>query len=75
MDIRPKGTDKWMEILGCGMVHPKVLENCGINPDEYTGYAFGMGIDRLAKLIYNIPDLRLFFENDVRFLKQFEGEV
>ncbi len=75
MDIRPKGTDKWMEILGCGMVHPKVLENCGINPDEYTGYAFGMGIERLANLIYNIPDVRILFENDVRFLKQFEGEV
>jgi phenylalanyl-tRNA synthetase alpha chain len=75
MDIRPKGTTKWMEILGCGMVHPKVLENCGINPDEFTGYAFGMGIDRLANLIYNIPDVRILFENDIRFLKQFEGEV
>lgn len=75
MDIRPKGTDKWMEIMGCGMVHPKVLENCNINPLEYTGYAFGMGIDRLAKLIYDIPDIRIFFENDIRFLKQFEAET
>ena len=65
----------WVEILGCGMVHPKVLENCGIDPDKYTGYAFGMGIERPAMLLYQINDLRLFSENDVRFLKQFTSAV
>jgi len=62
---------KWMEILGCGMVHPKVLENAGVDPEEFTGYAFGMGIDRLAMLRYGVKDLRTFFENDLRFLRQF----
>lgn len=62
---------KWLEVLGCGMVHPQVLKNCGINPDEYTGFAFGMGIERFAMLYYGIDDLRLFFQNDLRFLKQF----
>lgn len=61
----------WVEILGCGMVHPKVLENCGIDPEKYTGYAFGMGIERITMLLYQINDLRLFSENDLRFLKQF----
>ncbi|MGH8495096.1 MAG: phenylalanine--tRNA ligase subunit alpha [Gammaproteobacteria bacterium] len=61
----------WLEILGCGMVHPDVLRNCGIDPEKYTGYAFGLGIDRLAMLRYGIDDLRLFFENDLRFLRQF----
>ncbi|MBD0293641.1 MAG: phenylalanine--tRNA ligase subunit alpha, partial [Flavisolibacter sp.] len=61
----------WVEILGCGMVHPTVLENCGINSEKYTGYAFGMGIERIAMLLYGINDLRLFSENDLRFLKQF----
>ncbi|MFZ0219652.1 MAG: phenylalanine--tRNA ligase subunit alpha [Candidatus Aquirickettsiella sp.] len=61
----------WLEILGCGMVHPKVLEKAGLAPDKYQGYAFGMGIDRLALLRYRIPDLRLMFENDLRFLEQF----
>jgi phenylalanyl-tRNA synthetase alpha chain len=61
----------WLEILGCGMVHPKVLENCGIDPEKYIGWAFGMGIDRLAMLRYGIPDLRMMFENDLRFLAQF----
>lgn len=61
----------WLEILGCGMVHPKVLEKAGLAPDKYQGYAFGMGIDRLALLRYQIPDLRLMFENDCRFLEQF----
>ncbi len=65
----------WVEILGCGMVHPKVLENCGINPDEYSGFAFGMGIERITMLKYQIKDLRLFSENDVRFLRQFTGIV
>ena len=65
-----KGTG-WLEILGCGMVDPAVLENCGIDPEKYTGYAFGMGIERQAMLLYNITDIRLMFENDVRFLRQF----
>lgn len=63
----------WVEILGCGMVDPNVLENCGIDSSEYTGFAFGMGIERITMLKYQIRDLRLFFENDVRFLNQFEG--
>jgi phenylalanyl-tRNA synthetase alpha chain len=62
---------KWLEVMGCGMVHPQVLKNCGIDPEEYTGFAFGMGIERFAMLYYGIDDLRLFFQNDVRFLKQF----
>lgn len=65
----------WVEILGCGMVHPKVLENCGIDSERYTGFAFGMGIERIAMLLYGINDLRLFSENDVRFLRQFTGAV
>ena len=60
-----------IEILGCGMVHPKVLENCGIDPEEYTGLAFGIGLERIAMGKFNINDLRLFFENDMRFLEQF----
>ncbi|MGC4027887.1 MAG: phenylalanine--tRNA ligase subunit alpha [Steroidobacteraceae bacterium] len=63
----------WIEVLGCGMVHPNVLEACDVNPQQYTGYAFGMGIDRLAMLRYGVNDLRLFFENDLRFLRQFRG--
>ncbi len=65
-----KGTG-WLEILGCGMVDPKVLSNCGIDPKNYSGYAFGMGIERIAMLKYGVKDLRLFFENDLSFLKQF----
>ncbi len=61
----------WIEILGCGMVHPKVLQNVGIDPDEYSGFAFGMGLERIVMRRYNIKDLRLFYENDVRFLGQF----
>ena len=61
----------WIEILGCGMVHPKVLENCGIDPNEYSGFAFGMGLERIVMRRYNIDDLRLFYENDKRFLNQF----
>ncbi len=61
----------WIEILGCGMVHPKVLENCGIDPNEYSGFAFGMGLERLVMRRYQIDDLRLFYENDRRFLNQF----
>ncbi len=63
----------WVEILGCGMVDPAALENCGIDSQTYTGFAFGMGIERITMLKYQIKDLRLFFENDVRFLKQFTG--
>jgi len=65
----------WVEILGCGMVDPNVLDNCGIDSNKYTGYAFGMGIERIAMLKYQINDIRLFFENDIRFLKQFESAV
>jgi phenylalanyl-tRNA synthetase alpha chain len=61
----------WVEILGCGMVHPNLLENCGIDSNKYTGFAFGMGVERITMLKYQIKDLRLFSENDVRFLKQF----
>jgi len=63
----------WLEVLGCGMVHPKVLEYSNINSNEYTGFAFGMGIERIAMLKYQIRDLRLYFENDIRFLRQFSG--
>lgn len=65
----------WVEILGCGMVHPQVLENCGIDSEKYTGFAFGMGVERMTMLKYQIRDLRLFSENDVRFLRQFNSAV
>jgi len=61
----------WIEILGCGMVHPNVLSGCGIDPDVYSGFAFGIGIERVAMLKYHIDDMRLFYENDLRFLAQF----
>jgi phenylalanyl-tRNA synthetase alpha chain len=67
-----KGTG-WLEIMGCGMVDPNVLENCNIDPKKYSGYAFGMGIERIAMLMYQIGDIRLFFENDIRFLSQFQS--
>ena len=68
--------DGWLEVLGCGMVHPRVLEFGGIDAEEYTGYAFGMGVERLAMLRYGVRDLRLFFDNDLRFLRQFnQGAV
>lgn len=67
-----KGTG-WLEIMGCGMVDPNVLENCGIDPKEYSGFAFGMGLDRMALLLYGIPDIRLLSENDLRFLEQFKA--
>jgi len=70
VDVR-WGAGKWLEILGCGMVHPNVLKSAGVDPDKYTGYAFGIGIERLAMLRYNVTDLRTFFENDLRFLRQF----
>ena len=63
--------DGWLEILGCGMVHPNVLRNCGIDPNEYQGFAWGMGIDRIAMLKYGMPDLRAFFDNDIRWLKHY----
>ncbi|MDD4849018.1 MAG: phenylalanine--tRNA ligase subunit alpha [Bacteroidales bacterium] len=65
----------WVEILGCGMVDPNVLSNCGIDPDEYSGFAFGMGIERIAMLKYQTNDIRLYFENDVRFLREFEAAL
>jgi phenylalanyl-tRNA synthetase alpha chain len=65
----------WVEILGCGMVDPNVLEKCGINSKEYTGYAFGMGIERITNLKFQVKDLRMFSENDVRFLKQFSNSI
>ncbi|MBT8233723.1 MAG: phenylalanine--tRNA ligase subunit alpha [Saprospiraceae bacterium] len=69
-----KGTG-WLEVLGCGMVDPKVLENCNIDPEVYSGYAFGIGIERSAMQKYDISDIRLLFENDVRFLKQFSSAL
>jgi phenylalanyl-tRNA synthetase alpha chain len=65
------GAPGWLEVLGCGMVHPKVLANCGIDPERYTGFAFGLGVERFAMLRYGVNDLRSFFDNDLRFLKQF----
>jgi phenylalanyl-tRNA synthetase alpha chain len=70
MDILSE-SGRWLEIGGCGMVHPAVLTNVDIDPEEYTGFAFGMGVERLAMLRYNVDDLRLFFDNDLQFLKQF----
>tara|TARA_Y100001968_G_scaffold249157_1_gene233852 strand:- start:11829 stop:12857 length:1029 start_codon:yes stop_codon:yes gene_type:complete len=69
-----KGTG-WLEILGCGMVDPNVLKNCNIDPKEYSGFAFGMGIERIAMLLYQIGDIRMFYENDVRFLEQFKSSI
>jgi phenylalanyl-tRNA synthetase alpha chain len=68
---QPDGSTRWLEVLGCGMVHPNVLRNCGIDPERYTGFAFGMGVERFAMLRYGVNDLRAFFDNDVRFLRQF----
>jgi phenylalanyl-tRNA synthetase alpha chain len=65
----------WLEVLGCGMVDPAVLENNNIDSKKYTGFAFGMGIERLAMLKFQIKDLRLYFENDARFLRQFSGVI
>jgi phenylalanyl-tRNA synthetase alpha chain len=62
---------RWLEVMGCGVVHPKVLANVGIDPEEFTGFAFGLGVERLTMLRYQVNDLRLFFENDLRFLRQF----
>jgi phenylalanyl-tRNA synthetase alpha chain len=68
---QPDGSTRWLEVLGCGMVHPNVLRAVGIHPERYTGFAFGLGVERFAMLRYGVDDLRSFFENDVRFLKQF----
>ena len=70
MDVR-WGDGGWLEILGCGMVHPEVLRHGGVDPERYTGYAFGMGVERMAMLRYGVKDIRRFFENDIRFLGQF----
>ena len=70
-EIRFGEGEDWLEILGCGMVHPNVLRNCGLDPDEYQGFAWGMGIDRIAMLKYGMPDLRAFFEADVRWLSHY----
>jgi len=70
-----KEEEKWIEVLGCGMVDPAVLENCGIDSVKYTGFAFGIGIERMAMVKYNIQDIRMFYENDLRFLEQFKAEV
>ncbi|MFU8876906.1 MAG: phenylalanine--tRNA ligase subunit alpha [Wenzhouxiangellaceae bacterium] len=75
VDIRWRNADgspgRWLEVLGCGMVHPNVLENCGVDSERYTGYAWGLGVERFAMLRYRVDDLRLFFDNDLRFLGQF----
>ena len=65
------GSTRWLEVLGCGIVHPNVLRNCGIDPERYSGFAFGLGVERFAMLRYGVRDLRAFFENDLRFLRQF----
>ncbi len=70
VDVRSE-SGKWLEILGCGMVHPNVLRHVDVDPERYTGYAFGMGVERLAMLRYGVEDLRRFFENDLRFIEQF----
>ncbi|TDO99069.1 phenylalanine--tRNA ligase subunit alpha [Marinomonas balearica] len=72
MRTNSKGEESWLEVLGCGMVHPKVLEMSGIDSEKYTGFAFGMGVERFAMLRYKVDDLRMFFENDLRFLTQFK---
>lgn len=69
-----KGTG-WLEILGCGMVDPNVLKNCGIDPKQYSGYAFGLGLERIAMLLYQIDDIRTLYENDIRFLNQFSKSI
>jgi phenylalanyl-tRNA synthetase alpha chain len=74
VDIRwdvADGSTRWLEVLGCGMVHPTVLANCGIDPERFTGFAFGLGVERFAMLRYGVGDLRAFFDNDLRFLRQF----
>ena len=64
--------DKWLELMGAGMVHPNVLRSCGVNPEEYQGFAFGTGMDRFAMFKYGIPDIRTIYGNDIRFIEQFD---
>jgi phenylalanyl-tRNA synthetase alpha chain len=71
IDIRTPSSNRWLEVMGAGMVHPKVLEACGIDSREWSGFAFGMGVDRLVMLKYGIPDVRMFYQGDLRFLDQF----
>lgn len=73
VDIRMNSNSRWLEVLGCGMVHPNVLKKVNIDPEKYSGFAFGLGVERFAMLKYGIDDLRLFFENDLRILEQFNG--
>jgi phenylalanyl-tRNA synthetase alpha chain len=73
LDCRTCRGEGWIELMGCGMVHPRVLENVGYDPERYTGYAWGMGIERIAMGLFGVPDIRTFFEGDVRFLEQFQG--
>jgi len=78
MDIMLKdkdGNEKWLEIFGCGMLDPAVLENCGIDSTVYSGYAFGIGVERVAMLKYGLSDIRVLYENDIRFLKQFANQL
>jgi phenylalanyl-tRNA synthetase alpha chain len=70
-ELRIGEGEDWLEILGCGMVHPKVLLNCGLDPEEWQGFAWGMGIDRIAMLKYGMPDLRAFFDCDLRWLRHY----
>ena len=69
--IEADGSTRWLEIMGCGIVHPRVFDNCGVDSEQWSGFAFGLGVERLAMLRYGVDDLRLFFENDLRFLRQF----
>ena len=71
-DVHIRWGDRWLEVLGCGMVHPNEFKAVGLDPARYTGYAFGMGVERMAMLRHEIGDLRLFFNNDLRFLAQFQ---
>jgi phenylalanyl-tRNA synthetase alpha chain len=73
VDCRTCHGEGWIELMGCGMVHPRVLENVGYDPERYTGYAWGMGVERIAMGLFGVPDIRTFFEGDVRFLEQFQG--
>jgi phenylalanyl-tRNA synthetase alpha chain len=73
LDCRTCRGEGWLELMGCGMVHPRVLENVGYDPERYTGYAWGMGVERVAMGLFGIPDIRWFFDGDVRFLEQFQG--
>ncbi len=74
MEVHVFYNGRWLEMLGCGMIHPQVLRNVGINPDEWSGYAFGIGVERFAMVKYGIDDIRRFYENDIRFLEFFKNE-